>query len=143
MIRVVLPVSLCYHHYDQLCQLCHHYIQGRIACANVLSDLYAMGVVDCHNMLMLLAGGLDDGDDDEPDQLCIFFIVAKEMTEAERDAVIPLMMQVPQKEKDCCPFSVWEAGKLLQMLQGFQDTAQEAGCLVTGGQTVLTISNGR
>merc|ERR1719418_465774 len=53
-----------------------------------------MGVVDCHNMLMLLA-------------------VAKEMTEAERDAVIPLMMQ------------------------GFQDTAQEAGCLVTGGQTVI------
>jgi len=70
------------------------YMQGRIACANVLSDLYAMGVVDCHNMLMLLA-------------------VAKEMTEAERDAVIPLMMQ------------------------GFQDTAQEAGCLVTGGQTVV------
>ena len=34
--------------------------QGRIACANVLSDLYAMGVVDCHNMLMLLAGDLDD-----------------------------------------------------------------------------------
>jgi len=70
------------------------YMQGRIACANVLSDLYAMGVVDCHNMLMLLA-------------------VSKEMTEVERDSVIPLMMQ------------------------GFQDTAQEAGCLVTGGQTVL------
>lgn len=70
------------------------YMQGRIACANVLSDLYAMGVFQCHNMLMLLA-------------------VAKEMTEAERDAVIPLMMQ------------------------GFQDTALEAGCLVTGGQTVV------
>lgn len=70
------------------------YMQGRIACANVLSDLYAMGVVHCHNMLMLLA-------------------VSKEMTDAERDAVIPLMMR------------------------GFQDTAQEAGCLVTGGQTVL------
>ena len=27
------------------------------------------------------------------------------------------------------------------MLQGFQDTAQEAGCLVTGGQTVIKISN--
>jgi len=70
------------------------YMQGRIACANVLSDLYAMGVVNCHNMLMLLA-------------------VSKEMTDAERDVVIPLMMR------------------------GFQDTAQEAGCLVTGGQTVL------
>lgn len=30
------------------------YLQGRIACANVLSDLYAMGVSDCDNMLMLL-----------------------------------------------------------------------------------------
>ena len=30
---------------------------------------------------------------------------------------------------------------MLQMLQGFQDTAQEAGCLVTGGQTVIKISN--
>lgn len=28
--------------------------QGRIACANVLSDLYAMGVTECDNMLMLL-----------------------------------------------------------------------------------------
>ncbi|XP_067559774.1 selenide, water dikinase 1 isoform X5 [Pseudorca crassidens] len=27
---------------------------GRIACANVLSDLYAMGVTECDNMLMLL-----------------------------------------------------------------------------------------
>jgi len=70
------------------------YMQGRIACANVLSDLYAMGVVRCHNMLMLLA-------------------VSKDMKDTERDVVIPLMMR------------------------GFQDTAQEAGCLVTGGQTVL------
>lgn len=30
------------------------YIQGRIACANVLSDLYATGVTECDNMLMLL-----------------------------------------------------------------------------------------
>jgi len=70
------------------------YMQGRIACANVLSDLYAMGVINCHNMLMLLA-------------------VSKDMTDKERDIVIPMMMQ------------------------GFQDTAQEAGCLVTGGQTVV------
>ena len=34
-----------------------------------------MGVVDCHNMLMLLA-------------------VSKEMTDLERDIVVPLMMQV-------------------------------------------------
>ena len=30
------------------------YMQGKIACANVLSDLYAMGVTECDNMLMLL-----------------------------------------------------------------------------------------
>eukprot|EP01135_Chromosphaera_perkinsii_P008269 Nk52_evm11s1224 gene=Nk52_evmTU11s1224 len=29
------------------------YIMGEIACANVLSDLYAMGIYDCDNMLML------------------------------------------------------------------------------------------
>jgi len=31
------------------------YIQGKIGCANVLSDLYAMGVVNCDNMLMILS----------------------------------------------------------------------------------------
>jgi selenide,water dikinase len=31
------------------------YMQGKIACANVLSDLYALGVVDCDNLLMLLS----------------------------------------------------------------------------------------
>eukprot|EP00004_Rigifila_ramosa_P023953 TRINITY_DN6824_c0_g1_i3.p5 TRINITY_DN6824_c0_g1~~TRINITY_DN6824_c0_g1_i3.p5 ORF type:complete len:316 (-),score=84.18 TRINITY_DN6824_c0_g1_i3:296-1243(-) len=35
------------------------YLQGRIACCNVLSDQYAMGVVDCDNMLMLLACSTD------------------------------------------------------------------------------------
>ncbi|RXM33908.1 Dynamin-1-like protein [Acipenser ruthenus] len=29
--------------------------KGRIACANVLSDLYAMGITECDNMLMLLS----------------------------------------------------------------------------------------
>lgn len=29
--------------------------QGRIACANVVSDLYAMGITECDNMLMLLS----------------------------------------------------------------------------------------
>jgi selenide,water dikinase len=35
------------------------YIQGRIGCANVLSDLYAMGVVECDNLLMILSVSLD------------------------------------------------------------------------------------
>ena len=46
---------------------------GKIACANVLSDLYAMGVTECDNMLMLLA-------------------VSTKMTEKERDVVIPLVI---------------------------------------------------
>eukprot|EP00042_Codosiga_hollandica_P030807 m.181177 g.181177 ORF g.181177 m.181177 type:complete len:309 (+) comp53463_c0_seq1:183-1109(+) len=50
------------------------YIQGRIACANVLSDLYAMGVHDCDNVLMLLALSL-------------------EMQPQQRAAVIPLLMK--------------------------------------------------
>ena len=35
------------------------YLQGRIGCANVLSDLYAMGIHNCDNMLMVLAASLD------------------------------------------------------------------------------------
>ncbi|KAH8273671.1 hypothetical protein KR018_007989 [Drosophila ironensis] len=50
------------------------YMMGKIACANVLSDLYAMGVSECDNMMMLMA-------------------VSTRMTEKERDVVVPLMMQ--------------------------------------------------
>jgi selenide,water dikinase len=35
------------------------YLQGRIACANVLSDLYSLGVVRCDSMLMTLAASRD------------------------------------------------------------------------------------
>eukprot|EP00054_Salpingoeca_dolichothecata_P013024 m.72455 g.72455 ORF g.72455 m.72455 type:complete len:322 (+) comp20255_c1_seq3:477-1442(+) len=50
------------------------YIQGKIACANVLSDLYAMGVEHCDNMLMLLALSL-------------------EMTPKMRKAITPLVIK--------------------------------------------------
>lgn len=50
------------------------YMQGKIACANVLSDLYAMGVTQCDNMLMILA-------------------ISTKMTEKERDVIIPLMLR--------------------------------------------------
>lgn len=54
---------------------CHPRIfSGKIACANVISDLYAMGVTDCDNMLMLLG-------------------VSTKMTEKERDVVVPLLMR--------------------------------------------------
>jgi len=40
----------------------------------VLSDLYALGVVDCDNMLMLLG-------------------VSQKLTEHDRDIVVPLLIQ--------------------------------------------------
>lgn len=55
------------------------YIMGKITCANVLSDLYAMGVTECDNMLMLLG-------------------VSNKLKEKERDIIIPLMMR---GFKDC------------------------------------------
>eukprot|EP01096_Ripella_sp_DP13-Kostka_P003253 TRINITY_DN1470_c0_g2_i1.p1 TRINITY_DN1470_c0_g2~~TRINITY_DN1470_c0_g2_i1.p1 ORF type:complete len:316 (+),score=122.08 TRINITY_DN1470_c0_g2_i1:205-1152(+) len=50
------------------------YIQGKIGCANVLSDLYSLGVPDCDTMLMILAASRD-------------------MDERERDIVTKLMMK--------------------------------------------------
>jgi len=50
------------------------YMQGKIGAANVLSDLYAMGVVNCDNMLMILAG-------------------STEMSKLQRDVVTKLMIQ--------------------------------------------------
>lgn len=49
-------------------------MMGKIACSNVLSDLYAMGVTECDNMLMLLG-------------------VSTKMTDKERDVVVPLMIR--------------------------------------------------
>lgn len=53
---------------------CWSTFSGKIACANVISDLYAMGVTECDNMLMLLG-------------------VSTKMTEKERDVVVPLIMR--------------------------------------------------
>ncbi|XP_060934095.1 selenide, water dikinase 1-like [Limanda limanda] len=50
------------------------YMMGRIACANVLSYLYSMGVTQCDHMMMLL--GLSD-----------------RMTREESDRVVPLIVQ--------------------------------------------------
>ncbi|KAG5836466.1 hypothetical protein ANANG_G00255060 [Anguilla anguilla] len=50
------------------------YMMGRIACANVLSDLYAMGITECDNMLMLLS-------------------VSQKMNDKEREKAMPLMIQ--------------------------------------------------
>ena len=49
------------------------YMMGRIAFSNVLSDLYAMGVTECDNVLMILG-------------------VSSKMTDKERDIVVSMMM---------------------------------------------------
>lgn len=50
------------------------FLQGKIACANVLSDLYAMGVEHCDNMLMLLG-------------------VSSQLSKKEKDVVTPLVIK--------------------------------------------------
>ena len=47
---------------------------GKVACANVLSDLYAMGVRDVDNMLMLLG-------------------IARDLSNEQRKIVVPLIME--------------------------------------------------
>ena len=37
------------------------YLQGKVACANVLSDQYAMGIIECDNLLMILGASTDMG----------------------------------------------------------------------------------
>uniref|UniRef100_A0A915J2P7 Selenide, water dikinase n=1 Tax=Romanomermis culicivorax TaxID=13658 RepID=A0A915J2P7_ROMCU len=56
------------------------YMMGRVTACNVLSDLYAMGVVDCDSMLMLLG-------------------VSTRMSEEERDIIMPIIIK---GFKDCC-----------------------------------------
>ena len=50
------------------------YVMGKIACANILSNLYALGISRCDNMLMMLN-------------------VSYKMTDKERDTVIPIMIR--------------------------------------------------
>ncbi|CAF4009755.1 unnamed protein product, partial [Rotaria sp. Silwood2] len=64
------------------------YVMGKIACANVLSDIYAMGVIEIDNMLMLLS-------------------TSNKMTEKERDTIMPLLLE---GFKDCAQ----EAGTSVQ-----------------------------
>lgn len=48
-------------------------LQGKITCSAVLSNMYAMGVTECDNMLMLLS-------------------ISQKMTDKERDVVMPFIM---------------------------------------------------
>ena len=84
---------------------------GRIACANVLSDLYAMGVYECDNMLMLLS-------------------VSNKMSDKERDIITPLMIE---GFRDCAK----DAGT---MVQGGQ-TVINPWVIIGGVATSVCASN--
>lgn len=66
------------------------YMQGRIACCNTVSDIYAMGIDRVDHMLMILG-------------------VSLKMGEKEREIVTR------------------------EMIRGFNDAANEASTLITGG----------
>ena len=75
----------------------------------VVEDPYMMGRIACSSILSdLYAMGVQ-----EVDNMLMFLGVSSKMTEKERDKVIPLVME------------------------GFKDTAMEAGTKISGGQTVL------
>lgn len=50
------------------------YVMGKIACASILSGLYAHGVTECDNVLLVLG-------------------VSSKLTDAERDVVLPLLVR--------------------------------------------------
>jgi len=75
----------------------------------LIDDPYLQGRVACANVLSdLYAMGVVSCHN-----MLMLLGVSKDFTDEERDIVVPLLMK------------------------GFQDTAREAGCLVTGGQTVV------
>jgi selenide,water dikinase len=57
------------------------YLQGRIACCNVLSDLYALGITRCDTMLMILASSLRMAPEERE-------IVTKEMVRGFNDTAV-------------------------------------------------------
>lgn len=73
------------------------YLQGRITIANVLSDLFAMGVTECDNVLMLL-GVYQDFNDNERD------IVIKEFMKGFKDGATIIGTKVRGGQTVKCPW---------------------------------------
>jgi selenide, water dikinase len=91
-------------------------IQGKIACANVLSDIYAMGVTDCDNVLMILA-------------------TSQKFSAKERDVIMPLLIQGFQVNFNSLLLQI--IFLIIILVFSLQDCALEAGTYVNGGQTVI------
>lgn len=121
-------------------------LQGRIACANVLSDLYAMGITECDNMLMLLSVSQKMNEKVSWDLsalifyhicfqffyvslICFLSIVFLQIQDAECEMVnfLCTVLLFSQERDQVMPL----------MMKGFRDAAEEAGTSVTGGQTVI------
>lgn len=73
------------------------YLQGRITIANVLSDLFAMGVTECDNVLMLL-GVYQDFNDNERD------IVIEEFMKGFKDGATIIGTKVRGGQTVKCPW---------------------------------------
>ena len=88
-------------------------MQGKIACANVLSDLYACGVSECDNMLMLLG-------------------ISQNLTLRQREVVAPLVIQGFIGGRG------FGRGRVVRVSSAvYLDLCEEAGSSCNGGQTVL------
>ena len=88
------------------------YLQGRIGCCNVLSDLYAMGVTDCDRCTRLFA----------PSVASPHLILRRSML-----MLVAASLDMPQETRLVCTG---------HMMRGFNDVAVAAGSKVVGGQTV-------
>ncbi|GMS96188.1 hypothetical protein PENTCL1PPCAC_18363, partial [Pristionchus entomophagus] len=73
------------------------YIMGRITAANVLSDLYAMGVSECDNMLMLLGVCIELADNERD-------LVVKEFIKGFKDAAAQAGTEVRGGQTVKCPW---------------------------------------
>lgn len=94
-------------------------IQGKIGAANVLSDLYSMGITDCDTMLMLLAS-------------------SNQMNETERNIISRKFILGFNGMCFCFVFSIpFRFLRPCLNFFHFTDLAKEANTKVTGGQTVV------
>ena len=80
------PQIFSFHQWRVLCCVEHvdPYLQGQIACANVLSDMYAMGVADVDNVLLVLA---------QPMQVLMLLASSTDMKEGDREVCTKLMIR--------------------------------------------------
>ena len=122
--------------------------QGRIACANVLSDLYAMGITECDNMLMLLSVSQKMND---KVVLCVLkagcqtvfsfiYLCHCSLSSINLTGIYVDISKISCHDsiQSVCTCTTQDRERVMPlMIQGFRDAAEEGGTSVTGGQTVI------